>query len=152
PAPARPLLGGRGAVQVERSRPRRADGPRGRAVRGEVNRGARLALSLLAVLSAAPASAATPCPDCLEAGAARVALRLPAGLPPAGYGALARRLTIPDVLGRYPHAFWLKPSTGERDPLAVRALVLQTAGRRLAWVALDLLAVDAAFTAEVEQA
>ena len=112
-------------------------------------RGWLLALLLL-VLAARPA-AAQPCPDCLQAGAARVALRVPAGTPLAGYGAVARRLLIPDVFGRYPHAFWFKPSLGERDPLAARALVLEAGDARVALVALDLLAVDRPFTADVER-
>jgi hypothetical protein len=123
-------------------------------VRGEVSRRLRsvlaLALALALVLAAAPAES-QPCPECLQAGAARVEFRLPAGAPLAGYGALARRLLLPDVLGRHAHAFWFKPSTGERDPLAARALVLEAAGLRVAWVAVDLLAVDRAFTAEVER-
>ena len=60
-------------------------------------------------------------------------LELPAGVPLGGYGSLRRRLKLPDVLGRYPHAFWFRPSQGVRDPLAVRALVLEHGGRRLAW-------------------
>ena len=73
----------------------------------------------LAVVSlgslAAPAVAATPCPDCLQAGAVRVPLELPAGVPLGGYGSMRRRLKLPDVLGRYPHAFWFRPSQGVRD-------------------------------------
>jgi hypothetical protein len=122
-------------------------------VRGEVSAGRRLArLLAFALLAILPrAVAAQPCSDCLEAGAARVAMRVPAGAPLAGYGAIARRLLIPDVLGRHPHVFWLKPSAGERDPLAARALVLESAGVRVALVAVDLLAVDRAFTADVER-
>src|SRR5207247_4871184 len=53
-----------------------------------------IALALaLAVSDAAPA-----CPDCVSAGAARVALTVPAGTPLAGYGDRARRLAFPDVL------------------------------------------------------
>src|SRR5439155_1698949 len=47
--------------------------------------------------------------------------------------------------------FWFRPSEGERDPLAARALVLQAAGIRVAFVTVDLLAVDRAFTADVER-
>ena len=90
----------------------------------------------LAVVSlgtlATPAIAATPCPDCLQAGAVRVPLELPSGVPLGGYGSMRRRLKLPDVLGLYPHAFWFRPSQGVRDALAVRALVLEHAGRRLA--------------------
>ena len=115
-----------------------------------MSRGARLALAVALALVAGPAIA-QPCPECLQAGAARVAISVPGGVPLAGYGNASRRLLFPDVLDRYPHAFWFKPSEGERDPLAARALVLESDGRRLAWIALDLLAVDAAFTAEVSQ-
>ncbi len=117
-----------------------------------MSRGAWLGLALvLALVVAGPAGAAEPCADCVEAGAARVALRVPAGAPLAGYGGLARRLLLPDVLGHHPHAFWFEPSRGERDALAVRALVLESSGRRVAWVSLDLLAVEARFTAEVAE-
>ena len=109
-----------------------------------------LALGAALVLLASPA-AAQPCPDCLEAGAARVPLGVPAGAPLAGYGSPTRRLLLPDLFGRHPHAFWFQPSQGLRDSLAARALVLQSAGRRVGWVALDLLAVDRTFTAEVEE-
>jgi neutral ceramidase len=119
-------------------------------VRGEVSRRTRLALAAALALVAGPV-AAQPCPDCLQAGAARVSLSVPAGAPLAGYGNAARRLLLPDVLDRHAHAFWFKPSQGERDALAARALVLQFGGRRVAWVALDLLAVDQTFTADVER-
>jgi hypothetical protein len=119
-------------------------------VLGPVIRRAHLALAVLLLLVARSA-AAQPCADCLAAGAARVELRIPAGTPLAGYGSTARRLLLPDVLGRYPHAFWFQPSRGERDPLAVRALVIESSGQRVAWASLDLLAVDQAFTADVER-
>jgi hypothetical protein len=80
------------------------------------------------------------------AGAARVALTVPAGTPLAGYGGLARRLALPDVLDRHPHAFWFRPHESERDALAARALVLERDGTRVVWVAADLIAVDRAFT------
>jgi hypothetical protein len=121
-------------------------------VRDEVRRSLRRALILLLLLVGAPAVArARPCPECLSAGVARVELVVPAGAPLAGYGSLARRLLVPDLLGRHPHAFWFKPSEGERDRLAARALVLESTGSRVALVTVDLLAVDATFTADVER-
>jgi neutral/alkaline ceramidase-like enzyme len=92
------------------------------------------------------------CGECVTAGAARVSLSVPAGTPLAGYGDRARRLPIPDVLGRYPHAFWFRPNEGSRDPLTVRALVLDGGGRRLTWLAVDLVGVDRAFTRRVSRA
>jgi hypothetical protein len=110
-----------------------------------------LALALAAASPALPARATEPCPGCLSAGAARAALHVPAGAPLAGYGALARRLLVPDLFGRHPHAFWLRPGEGVLDPLAARALVLDAPGARVAWVAVDLIAVDRALTREVER-
>jgi neutral/alkaline ceramidase-like enzyme len=99
------------------------------------------------VLAITPAiTPATPARAALRAGAASVPMDVPAGTPLAGYGTFARRLWLPDVLGRYPHAFWFRPSTGTRDPVVARALVLESARSRVAWVTVDLVAVDAAFT------
>lgn len=110
-----------------------------------------LVASLL--LLAPPGRAAdAACPDCLRAGAARVAMAIPPGTPLGGYGDTARRLAVPDVLGRFPHAFWFRPNTGSLDPLAVRALVLESGGRRLTWFSVDLVAVDRALTARVTRA
>jgi hypothetical protein len=103
----------------------------------------------LLLLVAPPAAAAVGGQPGLRAGAATVPLRLPAGAPLAGYGAFARRLLIPDVLGRHPHAFWFQPHRGELDPVAARALVLEAGSVRLVWVAVDLIAVDLAFTRSV---
>ena len=96
--------------------------------------------------------ACAACANCVTAGAARVALSVPAGTPLAGYGDWARRLAFPDVLGRHPHAFWFRPSEGTRDPLTVRALVLDGGGRRLTWLAVDLVGVDRSFTTRVSRA
>ncbi len=85
----------------------------------------------------------------LLAGAASVELKMPAGVPLAGYGSSARRLLVPDVLGRYPHAFWFKPSRGTRDPIMARALVTEAGAERLLWVAVDLVAVDAGLVDDV---
>jgi neutral/alkaline ceramidase-like enzyme len=105
------------------------------------------ALAWLVGIAAGPALAA--CPDCLRAGAARVEFRIPDGAPLAGYGALARRQLIPDLFGPRRPAFWLKPATGALDPLAARAVVLESDRVRLAWVALDLVGVDATFTSDL---
>lgn len=110
-----------------------------------MRRAARAALALLLLLVGAGAASAA-CDQCVTAGAGHAALALPPGTSLAGYGGLSRRLLLPDVLDRHPHAFWLKPSRGQRDPLGARALVLERDGVRVTWVALDLVAVDHAFT------
>lgn len=115
-----------------------------------MSRRAWLALAVALVAVAGPA-AAQPCPGCLDAGAARVPVAVPPGVPLGGYGSLARRLFLPDVLRRHPHAFWFRPSVGARDELAARALVLQSGQRRVAWVAVDLLAVDRTLAADVQR-
>jgi hypothetical protein len=114
-----------------------------------VRRAARTALALSVLLALAvvvPPTARAACDACVTAGAGRAVLALPPGTPLGGYGSLGRRLLLPDVLNRHPHAFWLKPSVGQRDPLAARALVLERDGRRVTWLAIDLVAVDQAFT------
>jgi neutral ceramidase len=104
--------------------------------------------ALLFALVLVPAAAGAG-EEALSAGAVTLRLPVPPGTPLAGYGSLARRLLIPDVLSRHPHAFWFRPHRGELDPLGARALVVQASGARLAWVAMDLIAVDQAFTARV---
>ena len=109
-------------------------------------------LALVLVLLAAATEARAGCDECVSAGAARVELTVPPGTPLAGYGDYARRLLVPDVFGRHPHAFWFRPNEGSRDPLAARALVLERDGRRLTWLTLDVVAVDRGFTARVARA
>ncbi|MBI4638909.1 MAG: neutral/alkaline non-lysosomal ceramidase N-terminal domain-containing protein [Candidatus Rokubacteria bacterium] len=112
---------------------------------------ARAALVAVVLVLCLPAASDAQCPGCLHAGAASVDLRVLPGAPLAGYGSVARRLLPPDVLGRHPHAFWFKPHAGTLDPLGARALVLDDGTTRLTWVAVDLIAVDRAFTREVER-
>jgi hypothetical protein len=114
-----------------------------------VTRAARVALALALLLIGVQATSASACDACVTAGAGRATLAVPSGTPLAGYGGFGRRLLFPDVFDRYPHAFWLKPSTGQRDPLAARALVLERDGIRVTWVTVDLIAVDQAFTRAV---
>jgi hypothetical protein len=102
--------------------------------------GAGLALAL-----AVPPGMAAP----LRAGAGRAVIAVPDGAPLAGYGSLRRRLWFPDILDLTPNAFWFRPHRGALAPLAVRALVFERGATRLVWVAADLIAVDAAFTAAV---
>lgn len=113
--------------------------------------GARRAVAVLGALAglafvAHAAGAAAPCPECVLAGAGRAPLVVPKGTPLAGYGSFGRRLAIPDLFDRYPHAFWFRPGRAEPDVLAARALVLERDGTRVIWVSLDLLAVDRAFS------
>ncbi len=101
------------------------------------------ALALLVLLGGAGVARAA-CDECVTAGAGQALLEVPAGTSLAGFGSVARRLLVPDVLGRYPHAFWLKPSVGRRDPLGARALVLERDGRRVTWLTLDVVGIDRA--------
>lgn len=112
-------------------------------------RGVLAGLLLVVAAQVSIATGAPRCDDCVTAGAAAVDLRIPAGTPLAGYGSLARRLVVPDVLDRQPHAFWFKPHEGQLDPLRARAVVLEGGGRRIVWIAADLVAVDRLLTATV---
>ena len=83
------------------------------------------------------------------AGASSVEVEVPAGVPLAGYGSFPRRAWIPDVLGRFPNAFWFNPSSGVHDPLRVRALAIESGGLRVFWLSMDLVAVDPTLVADV---
>ncbi len=85
----------------------------------------------------------------LSAGAAAVDVSLPAGTPLAGYGGFPRRAWLPDILGRFPEAFWFRPSTGVHDPFRVRALVLDNGRTRLLWLAVDLVGIDPTLLSEL---
>ncbi|MBI3636817.1 MAG: neutral/alkaline non-lysosomal ceramidase N-terminal domain-containing protein [Candidatus Rokubacteria bacterium] len=100
----------------------------------------------------APAREPAPSKDpALSIGIASVLLEVPPGTPLGGYGSPSRRLFVPDLFGRTPHAFWLRPHEGQLDPLTARAVVLERGDVRVFWVAADLVAVDRAFTAEVRR-
>ena len=106
----------------------------------------RAALLAAAVWLSAGAASAAACDACVNAGAGRATLAVPPATSLAGYGGLQRRLLFPDVFDRYPHAFWLKPSVGQRDPLTARALILERDGTRVTWLTLDVVAVDRSLT------
>jgi len=108
-----------------------------------VTRGVATALALL-VLVAGIGSADGACDNCVVAGAGQAPLDVPSGTSLGGFGSFARRLLLPDVLARYPHAFWLKPSVGRRDAIAARALVLERDGQRVTWLTLDVVGIDRA--------
>jgi neutral ceramidase len=103
-----------------------------------------LAWALVAGTLFSPSSAGA-----LTAGASSVEVRLPAGTPLAGYGGFPRRAWIPDLLGRFPNAFWFNPSSGVHDPLRVRALAIESGGLRVVWLSVDLIAVDPTMVADV---
>ncbi len=107
--------------------------------------------ALLLLLGAISSTWAASCHTCLSAGAAKVSLVPPAGTPLAGYGNPARRLLFPDIFGLYPFAFWFRPSEGTLDPLFARALVLEQGTERVAWVTVELVAVDRSFTRAVSE-
>ncbi len=104
-------------------------------------------------LSGSPAAASRASGEApgLVAGAHAVDIATPTGVPLAGYGGMARRLLIPDFLRRYPYAFWFKPGTGVHDPIRARALVLESGERRVLWVSVDLIAVDADMLSEFKE-
>src|SRR5262245_7037432 len=87
----------------------------------------------------------------LVAGAATIEVTLPRGTPLGGYGGFPRRALLPDVLGRYPYAFWFRPSIGVHDPIKIRSLVLESGQVRLLWLALDLVGIDPSLLADLRQ-
>ena len=100
-----------------------------------------LAAAVLLVVGLAASAAAAPAPRLL-AGATSVVVNLPDDTPLGGYGGFPRRAWLPDLLGRYPDTFWFRPSTGVHDPIRVRALMLESGGVRVLWLAVDLVGVD----------
>lgn len=101
---------------------------------------------------AAATGAPEPCRACLLAGAASRPLRVPTGTPLGGYGSASRRRLLPALFERGGHAVWFKSHTAIRDPLRVRALVLDDGTTRVVWVTLDAVAVDRSFTERVRSA
>jgi hypothetical protein len=59
--------------------------------------------------------------------------------------------SFPISSGRYRYAFWFRPSAGQHDPVGARALVLENPKARVAWVTVDLIAVDRAFTTALQE-
>lgn len=112
---------------------------------------ARALGALAAALVVALAPAPGPGAAALLAGAASVEVSLPAGTPLGGYGGFPRRAVVPDVLGRFPHAFWFTPSTGVHDPLRARGLVLERGTTRVLWLAVDLVGTDPGLVAALRE-
>jgi neutral ceramidase len=124
-------------------------------VRGLSARGARRAVAagLLAAALSWPAGPAIAARDeaGLIAGAASVEVTLPPGTPLGGYGGFPRRAWLPDVWGRYPHAFWFRPSFGVHDPMKVRSLLLESGKVRVLWLAVDLVGIDPSLVSELRR-
>lgn len=116
-----------------------------------MRRALAVAFALLAV-ALRPAVSEPAAPKApLLAGARAVDVTPPVGVPLAGYGGMGRRLLLPDLLNRYPYAFWFKPSRGVHDPIMARALVLQSGARRVLWIAVDLIGPDPEMVSELRE-
>jgi neutral ceramidase len=107
-------------------------------------------LTIWSAWLAAPAGAEGRESD-LTAGAASVEVTLPRGTPLGGYGGFPRRAWVPDFLGRYPYAFWFRPSTGVHDPIKVRSLLLESKAARLLWLTVDLVGMDPGLLTELRE-
>jgi neutral ceramidase len=79
-------------------------------------------------------------PSPLRAGAAKVALSLPAGTPLAGYGSAARRQLPPDADPFNGFTFF-KPATGQMDLLFARALVMMNDTTKVGIVTVDSVGI-----------
>jgi neutral ceramidase len=111
-------------------------------------RGALVVAALLLGSGASSWAGAAPAPRLL-AGAVSVTIDLPADTPLAGYGGFPRRAWVPDLIGRAPDTFWFRAATGVHDPIKVRALVLESGGVRVLWLAVDLVGMDPTLLAEL---
>lgn len=79
----------------------------------------------------------------LLAGAASVDLKLPDGVPVAGFGAGSRRNFNPFKTTRYAHLF--KAARGVLDPVTAKALILQKGEHKILWLTVDLVASSPKF-------
>lgn len=109
----------------------------------------RALIGLLLAVPLALSGIGSAAGDGLVAGAATVFLDVPPGTPLAGYGSVQRRAWLPGSSPGDGSAFWFRPSTGVRDRLRARALVLEGGGTRLLWLALDVVGVDARLAEEL---
>jgi neutral ceramidase len=101
-----------------------------------MRRVASVALCWLSLLSAGWTAEAQD----LRAAVASVDITPPVGVPLAGYS--ARRLPVRRLFARHRHATYFEPSTGTRDPIAARVLLLQRDQKRLLFIAVDLIGSD----------
>lgn len=85
-----------------------------------------------------------------RAGAAAVDMTPPVGVPLAGYGGGDRRRSFPD-LNPFNDYTWLAPSTGVRDPIMAKALIIENGSTTVAILTLDAIATDADVVAEVHR-
>jgi hypothetical protein len=67
------------------------------------------------------------------------------GIPLAGYGDERRRLKRWDWSNQYPHSFFFKPSIGVRDPIRSKAMVVESGGKRVIFVSVDVIGVTKTF-------
>lgn len=101
--------------------------------------------------SGPPAAGTGGNPGAWVAGAYEVDYSPRAGVPLAGYGGGDRRHTpLPD-LNPFNEFTFLNPSTGTRDPVHAKALVIGNGQRRVAILTLDAIATDADFVAAIHR-
>ncbi len=67
------------------------------------------------------------------------------GIPLAGYGSAVRRLKPMDWKNKYPHSFFFKPSTGRRDPIRSKTMIIKKGDKKLVFISLDVIGVTANF-------
>src|SRR5687767_8072974 len=76
-----------------------------------------------------------------EVGIAAIDITPAIGVPLGGYGGGARRLVPYDNKHKYPYCTFLAPSTGVRDPIRSKAMVIRKDGKKLAFISLDVIGV-----------
>ncbi|MBT7611248.1 MAG: hypothetical protein HN576_15925 [Bacteriovoracaceae bacterium] len=78
-----------------------------------------------------------------RAGLSSIELKPEIGIPLAGYGDKRRRLSPLDWKGKYPHSFFFRPSTGFRDPIFAKTMIIHDENdNKLVLVSLDLIGIS----------
>jgi len=86
----------------------------------------------------------------LRVGVASVDVTPEIGVPLGGFGGGDRRLKM-SKWGKYKYATYLAPSTGVRDPIRSKAMVLEKDGKRLLFVSLDVVGVTSKFLKDLHR-
>ncbi len=97
----------------------------------------KMSLILLQLVQCALAST-----EYVNIGLSKVDLNAEIGIPLAGYGIKLRRLKHLDWTNKYPHSFMFRPSTGQRDPINAKTMVIEKNGKLVIFTSVDVIGIN----------